>query len=96
MLWALGEPISVMGKVGSVKFKNIEVEDVGFGIVEFKNGVYAQINNSMVIKPPLSILKDKVELQVFGKKGRVTKKKHFKSLITKKKTFYVSNKREKH
>jgi len=70
MLWALGEPISVMGKVSNVKFKNIEVEDVGFGIVEFKNGAYAQINNSMVIKPPLSIIKDKVELRIFGNKGR--------------------------
>ncbi len=70
MIWALGEPISVMGKIDTVKFKNIEVEDVGFGIVEFENEVYAQINDSLFVTPPMSILKIRTELQIFGKKGR--------------------------
>jgi predicted dehydrogenase len=70
MLWALGEPKFVIGKVDTVKFKNIEVEDVGFGIVEFENGVYAQINNSSFVKPPMSVLKIKTELKIFGEKGR--------------------------
>ena len=59
-----------IGKYDTLKFKNIEVEDVGFGIVEFKNGVYAQINNSMIIKPKMTLFGDKVEIQVFGEKGR--------------------------
>ncbi len=70
MLWALGEPLSVMGKVDNMRFKNIEVEDVALGIVEFECGAYAQINDSSLVKPPLSIFKDKVELQIFGEKGR--------------------------
>jgi len=70
ILWALGEPTSVIGKVDNVKYKNIEVEDLGFGIVEFANGSYAQINNSLFIKPPMSILKIRTEIQIFGKKGR--------------------------
>jgi len=70
LLWALGEPKSVMGRYDTLKFKDIEVEDVGFGIVEFENGTYAQINNSMIINPKMQLLGDKVELQVFGKNGR--------------------------
>ena len=70
LLWAIGEPKSVIGKYDTLKFKNIEVEDVGFGIVEFENGSYAQINNSMIVKPKMTLLGDKVEIQVFGEKGR--------------------------
>ena len=70
MLWALGEPISVMGKIDNLKFKNSEVEDIGFGIIEFESGCYAQINDSMFIKPSIGILGERVELEVFGKKGR--------------------------
>jgi UDP-N-acetyl-2-amino-2-deoxyglucuronate dehydrogenase len=69
MIWALGEPISVLGKVDNLKFKNIEVEDIGFGIVEFKNGSYAQINDSMIIKPLKRRINDQVELKIFGEKG---------------------------
>jgi len=69
MLWALGEPISVMGKIDTLKFKNIEVEDLALGIVEFQSGAYAQINDASFIKPALSIFKEKVELQIFGEKG---------------------------
>ncbi len=70
MIWALGEPISVIGKIDTVRFESLEVEDLAFGIIEFGNGAYAQINNSLFVKPPFGILKEKVELQIFGKKGR--------------------------
>lgn len=71
MLWAMGEPKNVMGKTDNVKFDNIEVEDVGFGIVEFENGSYAQINDSSVVKPKMrKIFGDQVELEIFGEKGR--------------------------
>ncbi|MFO8020274.1 MAG: Gfo/Idh/MocA family oxidoreductase [Promethearchaeia archaeon] len=71
MIWAMGEPSTVMGKVDNVKFDDIEVEDVGFGIVEFENGSYAQINNSSIVKPKMRrIFGDQVELEVFGEKGR--------------------------
>ncbi|MFX0156035.1 MAG: Gfo/Idh/MocA family protein, partial [Candidatus Hodarchaeota archaeon] len=70
MIWALGDPVSVIGKIDNAKFKNVEVEDLGFGIIEFDNGTYAQVNNSMFIKPPFNIFKERAELQVFGQKGR--------------------------
>jgi len=70
MIWALGEPIKVIGKIDTVKFKEIEVEDVGFGIVEFENGAYAQINDSMIVHPRIRKINDTVELQIFGEKGR--------------------------
>ncbi|MFX1390077.1 MAG: Gfo/Idh/MocA family protein [Promethearchaeota archaeon] len=70
MLWAFGEPISVIGKIDRKRFKNLEVEDIGFGIIEFKNGVIMQINDSTLVKPPFGIFKDLVQLQIFGEKGR--------------------------
>lgn len=70
MIWAFGEPISVMGKIDTKKFKNLEVEDLGFGIIEFDNDISAQINNSMFVNPPIGMFKEKVELQIFGNKGR--------------------------
>jgi len=70
MIWAMGEPISVIGTIDKMKFKDIEIEDLAFGIVEFKSGAYAQINDASFINPPLSLFKDKVELHIFGEKGR--------------------------
>ena len=72
MIWALGEPKSVMGRISNLKFKNIEVEDVGFGIVEFENGILGQINNSMIVEPRIRPADDTCELLIFGQKGRVT------------------------
>lgn len=70
MIWALGEPISVMGKIDTLKFKNIEVEDVGFGLVQFEDNVYAQLSDSMILKSKARKFgNDKVELKVFGEKG---------------------------
>ncbi len=70
LLWALGEPLSVIGKIDKLKFKTSEVEDIGFGIIEFENGSYGQLNNSMFVYPPMSILKERMEIQIFGNKGR--------------------------
>ncbi len=70
MIWALGKPRSVIGKIDTMKFKNIEVEDFALGIIEFENGVYAQINDSTFVKPPYDMFKEKVELEIFGKRGR--------------------------
>ena len=69
MIWVLGDPVSVIGKIANLKFKNIEVEDIGFGIVEFENDCYASINDSMIVKPPKKRTKDFVELNIFGKNG---------------------------
>ncbi|MFX0030966.1 MAG: Gfo/Idh/MocA family protein [Candidatus Hermodarchaeota archaeon] len=71
MIWVFGEPKAIMGKTDTVRFKNIDVEDFGLGIIEFENGVYAQINDSTFVKPPYGIIKDTVKLEVFGKNGRV-------------------------
>ncbi|MFX1328397.1 MAG: Gfo/Idh/MocA family protein [Promethearchaeota archaeon] len=70
MIWAFGNPISVIGKIGNLRFKNLEVEDFAFGIIEFDNNIFVQINNSTFVKPPFGIFKEKVELQIFGNKGR--------------------------
>ena len=68
MIWGLGEPISVMGKIDHLKF-NIEVEDIGFGIIKFENGIYGQVNDSMIIKPRKKRIDDSVELDIFGANG---------------------------
>ena len=70
MIWAFGEPKSVIGKIDNKRFKNIEVEDFALGIIEFENGVHAQINDSTFVTPPYDKFKEKVELEIFGKKGR--------------------------
>jgi predicted dehydrogenase len=69
LIWALGEPVSVIGKIDNLKFKNIEVEDIGFGIIEFKNGSYGQISNSMITKTHKRRAIDKVILNIFGENG---------------------------
>jgi len=69
IIWTFGNPLSVMGKIDNLKFKNIEVEDIGFGIVKFENDVYTQINDSMIIKPTKKRIDDRVELNVYGEKG---------------------------
>ncbi len=69
MIWALGDPVSAIGKIDNLKFKNIEVEDIGFGIVEFESGSYAQINDSMITKPLKKRIDDLVELNIYGENG---------------------------
>jgi len=70
LIWAFGDPKTVMGQIKTVKFTNIEVEDLGFGIIEFDNGILAQINSSMIVEPPVEVNKSFSELLVFGQYGR--------------------------
>lgn len=65
MLWAMGEPVSVMGKIDNMRYDDADVEDLGFGIVELENGARAQINCSSLVKPG----KDLVKLHIIGEKG---------------------------
>jgi len=72
VIWGLGEPKSVTGKVATLKFKNIEVEDIGIGIIEFHKGIIGQVNCSMIPQPqmrPESI--DLAQLELFGERGRL-------------------------
>jgi len=72
IIWALGEPKSVIGKTATLKFKNIEVEDIGFGIIEFQKGILGQINCSMIPQPQMrSESIDLAELELFGERGRL-------------------------
>jgi predicted dehydrogenase len=72
LIWSLGEPRSVIGKIGTLKFKNIEVEDVGFGIIEFENGILGQINCSMIPQPQMRAESiDLAQLELFGERGRL-------------------------
>lgn len=68
MIWALGEPKSVIGKIDNLRF-NIEVEDIGFGIIKFENGIYGQVNDSMIIKSRKKRINESVELDIFGADG---------------------------
>jgi predicted dehydrogenase len=70
LIWAFGQPKTVMGQIKTVKFTNTEVEDLGFGIIEFENGILAQINSSMLVEPPIEVTKALSELIVFGEYGR--------------------------
>lgn len=72
LIWALGEPKSVIGKIATLKFKSIEVEDVGFGIIEFKNGELGQVNCSMIPQPQMRAESiDLAQLELFGERGRL-------------------------
>ena len=64
LLWALGgKPLSVYGIIANAKFKDIEVEDLGMGVIEMDNGRYAEICSSMVVTP-----EQKVTVEVYGEK----------------------------
>lgn len=67
LLWALGKPVSVFGKYATRLHDKIavEVEDVGMGIIEFKNGVIAQILSTSCTKPKDSA----AYIEVYGEKG---------------------------
>ncbi|MHA1147647.1 MAG: Gfo/Idh/MocA family protein [Promethearchaeota archaeon] len=71
LCWALGEPKNVIGVVDTKKFTNLDIEDVGFGTVEFENGTLAQINSSMIVKPRIQRLGDYENIHLFGEKGRI-------------------------
>jgi len=65
LVWAFGNPISVMGKYATRKH-DIEVEDIGMGLIEFENGAIAQVLSSAVNDPGRS-----VRVDLFGEKGNI-------------------------
>lgn len=71
LCWALGEPESVIGTIDTKKFTDLNIEDVGFGTVEFENDALAQINGSMIVKPRINRLGDYEDIHLFGEKGRI-------------------------
>lgn len=81
LIWAIGEPRTAIGTIKTVKFTNIEVEDLGFGIIEFEGGILAQINSSMIVTPPMEVTNAVSELQVFGQHGRAICKAAFSSSL---------------
>ena len=68
LIWAFGEPMEVLGKIDNLKFKDLETEDVGFGIIKFKNNSYIQINCSMITQAKKKF-KELIEVDIFGEKG---------------------------
>ncbi len=65
LIWALGKPVSVAGKFATRKH-DIEVEDVGMGIIEFESGAIAQVLSSAANDPGAG-----THLSIFGEKGNV-------------------------
>ncbi len=64
-MWALGgKPINALGIGKTMKFHDVEVEDIYMGTVEMDNGSLLQVTSSMISIPerPLSI-------EVYGSKG---------------------------
>ena len=74
LIWGLGKPKTVIGTIKTARYTNTDVEDLGFGIIEFENGTIAQINSSMIITPPMEVTKTLSELLVFGQLGRAVLK----------------------
>jgi len=65
LIWAIGTPVSVKGKFVTRRH-DIEVEDVGMGIIEFESGAIAQVLSSAANDPGAG-----THLSVFGEKGNV-------------------------
>jgi len=64
-IWAMGgQPVNTSGSVVKVKYKDVEVEDLAFGIVELDNGALIQISSSMVANPEQAL-----SIEIYGEKG---------------------------
>jgi len=63
LIWALGTPVAVKGKFATRRH-DIEVEDVGMGIIEFENGAIAQVLSSAANDPGAG-----THISIFGEKG---------------------------
>ncbi len=66
LLWIMGEAAGVYGQIAT-RQRNIEVEDLGMGIINFKNGAYGMIEASSTVYP--RNLEE--TLNVFGRTGTV-------------------------
>ncbi len=53
-----------MGDTASMVFKDVEVEDLAFGVVKLKNGTRIQITSSMITNP-----EQPLEIKAYGEKG---------------------------
>ncbi|MBD3349951.1 MAG: hypothetical protein GF364_00515 [Candidatus Lokiarchaeota archaeon] len=67
LLWALGNPKSIMGKYDTRLHRDlgVEVEDVGMGIIEFKSGALVQVLSTACTKPKKGI----VRIEIYGENG---------------------------
>ena len=66
LLWMMGQPSNVFAKVAT-RLRNIEVEDLGLGMISFQSGAYGMIEASSTVFP-----KNLEEtLNIFGEKGTV-------------------------
>jgi UDP-N-acetyl-2-amino-2-deoxyglucuronate dehydrogenase len=65
LLWAMpGAPVHVSGMTAKAQFKEVEVEDLAMGTIEFEGDVLAQISSSMVAFPEQALT-----VEVYGEKG---------------------------
>ncbi|MBN2157019.1 MAG: Gfo/Idh/MocA family oxidoreductase [Candidatus Lokiarchaeota archaeon] len=65
LIWALGTPVSVSGKIATRRH-DIEVEDVGMGLIEFESGAIAQVLSSAANDPGAG-----THISIFGEKGNI-------------------------
>ncbi len=65
LIWALGTPVSVTGKIATRRH-DIEVEDVGMGLIEFESGAIAQVLSSAANDPGAG-----TQISIFGEKGNI-------------------------
>lgn len=66
LLYIMGEVESVSGKCRTYRHKNIETEDTGIAILQFKNGSIGSIEGTTIAYPGLY-----TELSIYGEKGTV-------------------------
>ncbi len=67
LVWMLGKPIKVYGKIRNFAHPYIEAEDFGSAIIEFENGAVGTIEGTTTVYP-----KNYEEtLSIFGEKGSV-------------------------
>jgi UDP-N-acetyl-2-amino-2-deoxyglucuronate dehydrogenase len=65
LLWAISRPpVQVFGVTSKARFKDVEVEDLAMGTIEFEGGVLAQISSSMVALPEQALA-----IEVYGESG---------------------------
>jgi UDP-N-acetyl-2-amino-2-deoxyglucuronate dehydrogenase len=65
LLWALGtKPLQVQAVITQALFKEVEVEDLALGTIEFEGNLLAQVSSSMVASPEQAL-----SLEVYGEKG---------------------------
>lgn len=65
LLWALASrPVRVNALTSRAQFREVEVEDLALGTIEFEDGLLAQVSSSMVAVPEQALT-----LEVYGEHG---------------------------